>query len=363
LAAPIAMVVYIAMGSVIGGLGAFIVMPSTGRRENILLTVLATAFGNAFALPFPLMASLCRAAPWLANGQEACEERAVAILIFGAICEVMILWSIGYFAVSHAMKGTSVLDAQCSVDSKSVDLPTVSTEGSCAVNPDFPQNAQATTFSGADGGTVTPPAPCVSFEAPPPKPDRQVTIESVRLNMLKAKGRCKALNQALGQVLNPVLIASILGLVVGSFGPFRKWLVASPVMLILEGPARACIPVTLLALGGQMMSQPSTAALQSISLRAVLWVSVFRLVFLNVTWTAAIAGAVSVGLLPRSDKLLQLCLMINGSMPTAANVVLMCSALDAFPTELSRVVFVMQVLCIPVSAVSIAVYLNIIESF
>lgn len=325
---PVASLAHILVGLALGGSLGSLVLPKEQRSEFTLLAMLATSMGNGFALPLPLMVVLCRTVPWLSDQREECTSRATGILIIWSIVLVIVLWSLGYLIVYRAMARRS----QLAPSSAGAASGGADQEADCAK-----QGAGA-----PEGGSAGPGAA-----------------------QARADHQCQQSIFALRQMLNPVVVFSLGGLGVAMVEPLRDWLNGSLIMAVLEMPARACVPLTLLCLGGQMVGaqgpDPKQAA-RGIRPRALVAFAVLRLIVMNGVWSALVVGALWAGLLPRGDRLLQLCLLLPGAMPTAANVVLLCGVLGAFPTEISRLVFVMQVACVPCIAVSLIAYLEIVES-
>jgi predicted permease len=315
---PVASLAHILVGLALGGSLGRLVLPGEQRSEFTLLAMLATSMGNSFALPLPLMVVLCRTVPWLSDRQEECTRRATGILIIWAIVVVIILWSLGYLIVHRAMARRSN-----------------HASSSGAVSGDADKEA-----GGAEQGVGVPEGG-------------------------GAAHLCHQGTFALRQMLNPVVVSSLVGLGVAMVGPLQDWLNGSLIMTVLDMPARACVPLTLLCLGGQMVGVQGSDQKQAaggISPRVLAAFTVLRLIIMNGIWSVLVVGALWAGLLPRGDRLLQLCLLLPGAMPTAANVVLLCGVLRAFPTEISRLIFIMQVACVPCIAISLIVYLEIVES-
>lgn len=347
---PVASLAHILVGLALGGSLGRLVLPGEQRSEFTLLAMLATSMGNSFALPLPLIVVLCRTVPWLSDRQEECTSRATGILIIWSVVLVIILWSLGYLIVHRATARRSKHAS--------------SSAGVAPGDADKEARVAGQLFHPLGHGPAQPARMCAALPADA-LDGRGADQGAGAPEGGGAAHLCHQGTFALRQMLNPVVASSIGGLGVAMVAPLQDWLNGSLIMTVLDMPARACVPLTLLCLGGQMVgvqgSDPKQAA-GGIRPRVLAAFTVLRLIVMNGVWSALVVGALWAGLLPRGDRLLQLCLLLPGAMPTAANVVLLCGVLGAFPTEISRLIFIMQVACVPCIAISLIVYLEIVES-
>lgn len=164
------------------------------------------------------------------------------------------------------------------------------------------------------------------------------------------------------QLVSPPLLAAVGGLVIGCVPFLRNLLVApgAPLRVMYHTCdllGSAAIPCALLVLGANLAERPKVHERTAVS--TVLAVAWGRLVLLPLVGCLLTVGLWRMGWL-NNDPMLALVLMIQASVPSATNLVLMCQMHGRGEAAISRILVASYLLAVPSMTACVAVFLWVI---
>ncbi len=165
------------------------------------------------------------------------------------------------------------------------------------------------------------------------------------------------------QIISPPLVASLGGLVIGCVPMLRNLLVApgAPLRVVYDTCdllGSAAIPCALLVLGANLADRPK--AHERTAASTVLAVAWGRLVLLPLVGCLLVIGMRKAGWLT-DDPMLALVLMIQASVPSATNLVLMCQMHGRGEAAISRILVASYLLAVPSMTACVALFLWVVE--
>lgn len=294
---PVNVVMGTISGSLIGLLVATVVRPP---YPYFKFTIIHIGIGNIGNIPLVLIAALCRDKSNPFGDPNKCRQDGSTYIAFGQWVGAIILYTYVF---------------------KMLAPP------------------PGETFDGADEETLPTKAP-INNGAPKQLPHK-VTMKNAAPEQVpllqqesEAPGRAStAKGKILGQmshlieklkirqILQPPIIASILGIVIGVV-PFLKSLIFTddaPLFFITDSClilGEAMIPCILLALGGNLIDGPGVGS-KRLGLRTTAAIVFGRLVLVPPAGLGIVTLADRFGFLPKGDKMFKFVLLLQHSMPTS----------------------------------------------
>jgi len=165
------------------------------------------------------------------------------------------------------------------------------------------------------------------------------------------------------QIISPPFLSSLTGITIGCVPFLRNLFVAqgAPLRVLFEtgemigAPA---IPCALLILGANLADRPK--ADERAALSTILAVAWGRLILLPLIGCLVTLGLWHWGVIPR-DPMLALVLMIEASVPSATNLVVMCQLHGRGEAVISRILVSSYLLAVPLMTAFVALFLWIAE--
>eukprot|EP00937_MAST-01D_sp_MAST-1D-sp2_P002465 g2465.t1 len=347
---PACAAIFILVGAVVG---ALVSLSGPPRYRPFCMCMLS--FTNAVGLPLPVIESVVRSVPWLQQGAAARDagggseasdalarqvDYASSLIFVYALVVSLTQWSVGFQVMRRAATTAATTSGGTGT-------------GSCA--------AAATPPSAV---VVAPRAAASSDGAPAPAalaaaPRRRLFCSSQwRLSRAARSGA-----RAARAFINPPLAGYLCGLAIGLCAPVRAAFVGSPPFLVMDTLGRACVPLILLMLGGNMAlsrrgagsgagggragSRPGGAGWRGagrVPRRLVLLLVGARLLLMPALAAAALYLCHRGGVLPRGEdtSLIIIAAMIEQAAPTAMNMALICTIVGVFERDASEVIFAMH---------------------
>jgi predicted permease len=166
------------------------------------------------------------------------------------------------------------------------------------------------------------------------------------------------------QIISPPFLSSLTGILIGCV-PFLHNLFVTqgaPLRVLFdtgEFLGKAAVPCALLVLGANLADRPK--ADERATLSTVLSVAWGRLVLLPLIGCVVTLGLWRWGLIPHDDPMLVVVLLIEASVPSATNLVVMCQLHGRGEAAMSRILVASYLLAVPTMTAFVGFFLWIAE--
>ncbi|KQK21843.1 protein PIN-LIKES 6-like [Brachypodium distachyon] len=281
---PVNIVLGTVSGSLVGLVVAWIVQPP---RPYFKFTIVHIAIGNNGNMPLVLVAALCRDPLNPFGDPNKCKQDGNAYVSFGQWVGAIILYSYVFQMLALPPGETYDGSRVKKLSSKAV----------------------------ADG-RAPEKVPLLTSAAP-----EQAVIHASKCS--KAMGILKFFVEKfkLKQLLQPPVIASALGILIGTSPSLKHFILANDAPLFFFTDAciilgEAMIPCILLALGGNLVDGPGAGS-KKLGLRTTVAIIFGRLVLVPPAGMGVVNLAERLGLFPKGDTMFKFVLLLQHSMPTS----------------------------------------------
>ena len=300
---PLGLFVLIAVGWVFGAVASkFLKVPSDWNRG---FTV-GCAFGNGTSLAIILVSAVVTTSQALIGRYT--EAEAIGVLALALPVQHILMWLVGYNYVKGAMFPQSDTMAQ----------PT-----------EMPDPQKGLLPSGEQSGEV----PALATQSPlVPKPPAAWAAAPASW--------FAAFWKAAKPLLNPPIVAIIIGLTIAFVPPLHKVWVAQKGPLTwlstsLTRLGQSVVPISMITLGSNIYEGPG----KKMDRATIAVMFAIRQLVMPLFGVALAVAFSKIGIFASGDALPPLVLMILGSAPTANNIIAMCTALSVGAVELSTCTF------------------------
>ena len=353
-----------------GGIfGLLVVRVCATKKAYKWIVVAACTVGNYGALPIVAVTGLCRDPNSPFWGRDKCELEGVGYVSSGFWVGSIAIWLVAYplMRPAEAKKPTvapttmiSAAEVQLSDDGDDSEMITLEDENEGEneglVNNESRDSVEMNAMPARSTGSSDQLLRKRKRSSP------REEIEPIRARPAKFAKFKSVASWIFSRLLPPPIIATLIAVLVGSvpalrdsmFGEAPPLKVVVDILDILSG---AMVPCIMLVLGGSLAKGPSNCELNK---KTLVGICVVRLVILPALGLGTIVALGKAGALP-DDKLFKFSLLLNNTVPTAANIGAVSTLHSYADLEVSVAMFWQYLSCCVAMAVWFLIFLYLLE--
>eukprot|EP01135_Chromosphaera_perkinsii_P010447 Nk52_evm10s2133 gene=Nk52_evmTU10s2133 len=371
--------------------------------------IAASTLGNVVSLPIVIISSVCNGSGTLSE-IETCEDDGIAYISIYSIVSSAYMWTVVFYYLKKddAVGVSPVSRTERNSDAEELEVTFDNRGGSSSTT--FRDDTSVIPASSSSALTANPSSSsfqmrsCVTKSAPDihmveevdePREDEAnrsakdiISLGQVsgRVNgsannttsisaslFVKVKRLCsvsKNTRIVLSRIFNPPFFASLLGAIFGLITPLKNLMFAengedkqsAPLYIIADiccFLGGAAIPFSVIFLGSEL----SRGTLgQNVNLKSVVSLCIGRLIVTPIICTPIVLALRHGGLLPEGNDIFLFVLLLEGAVPSAISLSLMCQLIGRSQHESSIILFYQYLCSFLTLVVWVSVFLTIIDT-